>query len=68
MIRWMTAWMLVAAFAWAPALASNNPERPRARDAGVVVGTLSPGPLNAIVDGRWATPPWTRATAASAPA
>ena len=50
MIRWMTAWMLVAAFAWAPALASDNPERPRARDAGVVIGTLSPGPLNAIVD------------------
>ena len=50
MIRWMTAWMLVAAFAWAPVLASDNPERPRARDAGVVIGTLSPGPLNAIVD------------------
>ena len=50
MIRWMTVWMLAAALAWAPALASDNPERRRARDAGVVIGTLSPGPLNAIVD------------------
>jgi D-aminopeptidase len=31
---------------------SQNPgaDRPRARDAGVVVGTLPPGPLNAITD------------------
>nr|AOH37373.1 aminopeptidase [Luteimonas sp. JM171] len=39
-----------AALACAPALASGDGERPRARDAGVVIGTLPTGPLNAIVD------------------
>jgi D-aminopeptidase len=34
-----------------PAFAQNNPAaRPRAREAGLVVGVLSPGPLNAITD------------------
>src|SRR5262245_39881735 len=34
-----------------PAFAQTNPSaRPRARDAGLVVGVLSPGPLNAITD------------------
>lgn len=33
----------------APVLA-QTPERPRAREAGVVVGVLPPGPLNAITD------------------
>lgn len=30
--------------------AQHRQERPRAREAGVVIGTLSPGPLNAITD------------------
>src|SRR5215831_4225236 len=32
-----------------PVLASE-PSRPRARDAGVIIGVLPPGPLNAITD------------------
>lgn len=34
----------------APASGQRAPERPRAREAGVVVGVMSPGPLNAITD------------------
>ena len=34
----------------APAAGQTEPERPRARDVGVVVGILPPGPLNAITD------------------
>jgi D-aminopeptidase len=30
--------------------AQITPERPRAREAGIVIGSLSPGPLNAITD------------------
>lgn len=36
---------LLCASAWA-----QQPSRPRARDAGVIVGVLSPGPLNSITD------------------
>src|SRR5690606_25832703 len=50
MIRSMAAWLWVSAFGGAPALASDGGERPRVRDAGVVVGSLPTGPLNAIVD------------------
>lgn len=34
----------------APSSGQRTPERPRAREAGVVVGVLAPGPLNAITD------------------
>ena len=34
----------------AAATTAGNDERPRARDIGLVVGTFSPGPLNAITD------------------
>ncbi len=40
--------LLVLTFAAAPALAQSP--RPRARDVGIVVGSLPPGPLNAITD------------------
>ena len=50
MFRLMMALAMAAALACAPALASGDGERPRARDAGVVIGTLPTGPLNAIVD------------------
>lgn len=33
-----------------PLMAQQSQERPRARDAGVVVGVFEPGPLNAITD------------------
>jgi hypothetical protein len=33
-----------------PAVSQSGDERPRARDAGVVVGIMPPGPLNAITD------------------
>jgi D-aminopeptidase len=33
-----------------PALAVAQAPRPRARDAGVIIGSLTPGPLNAITD------------------
>ena len=45
--------MFVAACALAAAVAVAPPQpeaRPRARDVGVVIGTLAPGPLNAITD------------------
>lgn len=35
---------------WTAPLMSQTQERPRARDAGVIVGILPPGPLNAITD------------------
>lgn len=35
---------------WTAPMASQTTERPRARDAGVVVGLFQPGPLNAITD------------------
>lgn len=42
---------LLAALALAPtAAASEEAPRPRARDLGIVIGTLSPGPYNAITD------------------
>ncbi|HEX8392133.1 MAG TPA: P1 family peptidase [Longimicrobium sp.] len=41
----------LALTAYAAALSAQaRPERPRAREAGVVVGVLPPGPLNAITD------------------
>jgi D-aminopeptidase len=40
--------MLLLSLAAAPALAQSP--RPRARDLGLIVGTLPPGPLNAITD------------------
>ena len=44
------AWLLL--FAAANAMASNAAieQRPRARDVGVVIGTMAPGPRNAITD------------------
>lgn len=42
---WSTAVLLATAAAWA-----QTEGRPRARQAGVVVGVLPPGPLNAITD------------------
>ena len=50
MIRFMTASLAASLLACAPALGSDNNERPRAREAGIVIGTLPTGPLNAIVD------------------
>src|SRR5215469_15664809 len=41
---WLMPFLLCAS-AWA-----QQPSRPRARDAGVIVGVLSPGPLNSITD------------------
>src|SRR5512143_4070147 len=38
------------ALALAPPLSAQQAPRPRARDAGVVVGVLQPGPLNGITD------------------
>src|SRR5690606_18948894 len=35
---------------WTAPVMSQTQERPRARDAGVIVGILPPGPLNAITD------------------
>ncbi|MGH7544105.1 MAG: P1 family peptidase [Gemmatimonadota bacterium] len=43
--------LALAAFAVAlPATAAGQDARPRARDLGIVVGALPPGPLNAITD------------------
>lgn len=42
--------LLLLTFAAAPALGQAPPHRPRARDIGLVVGSLPPGPLNAITD------------------
>ena len=52
MVRFTTAWLaaMLALLAGAPVHADDQAERPRARDAGVVIGTLPTGPLNAIVD------------------
>ncbi|MEN1944341.1 P1 family peptidase [Luteimonas sp. MJ293] len=46
----MTASLVAAVLACAPAFGSDNAERPRAREAGIVIGSLPTGPLNAIVD------------------
>ncbi len=42
--------LAVLALVVVPPLAAQQAPRPRARDAGVVVGVLPPGPLNAITD------------------
>ncbi|HEX6065810.1 MAG TPA: P1 family peptidase [Longimicrobiales bacterium] len=41
--------LLILLLAAGPVMAQTQP-RPRARDAGVIVGTMQPGPLNAITD------------------
>jgi D-aminopeptidase len=46
----MQLFLLPFALVVCPAMAQTTPERPRARDAGVIVGTLQPGPANAITD------------------
>ena len=46
-MRTMAMWLAMLALAVVPAQAQ---ERPRAREAGVVVGALPTGPRNAIVD------------------
>lgn len=43
-------WMALLLACVPAALSAQAPERPRARDAGIVVGTLPTGPRNAIVD------------------
>ena len=49
--HWRWIWLLAAALATCgPAGQALAAERPRAREAGVVIGTLTPGPRNAIVD------------------
>ncbi len=42
--------ILLALCAAEQAAGQSDPERPRSRDIGLVVGILSPGPLNAITD------------------
>ncbi|MFW6079417.1 MAG: P1 family peptidase [Gemmatimonadota bacterium] len=51
LLRGLTPALLLP-LAAAPAMAQMTPssDRPRARDAGVVVGVFEPGPLNAITD------------------
>ncbi len=44
------ALLFAAAAVTAPEAAPQDPERPRARDLGVVVGVFPPGPNNAITD------------------
>ncbi len=47
----MTRLLLLALAGLAPPLSAQEPAaRPRARDIGLIVGTLPPGPLNAITD------------------
>jgi D-aminopeptidase len=46
----MRNFFLLLSLAAAPALAQSTPQRPRARDIGLAVGSLPPGPLNAITD------------------
>jgi D-aminopeptidase len=41
---------MIAGLAVLALMAMPNPERPRARDIGLQIGVLSPGPLNAITD------------------
>ena len=48
--RFLFAFLLLSLAVAAPAPSQNAPDRPRARDVGVVVGILPPGPLNAITD------------------
>ena len=40
----------IAGFMLAASVAEAAPERPRAREAGIAIGILPPGPLNAITD------------------
>lgn len=44
LVLWLALW------AAAPVAGQDAAERPRARDAGIVVGIIPPGPLNAITD------------------
>lgn len=46
----LTFLVLVLAFATPHKTDAQNERRPRAREAGIVVGVLPPGPLNAITD------------------
>ncbi|WP_202839703.1 P1 family peptidase [Luteimonas saliphila] len=53
MANWRSAWLLVVVAcgaAQAVELPDTSVERPRAREAGVVIGLLPTGPRNAIVD------------------
>ncbi len=54
MACWRNGWLLAAAMVVAGASAAEPrgavDERPRARDAGIVIGVMQPGPRNAIVD------------------
>jgi D-aminopeptidase len=50
MTRNITFLLLLALLASEPMHAQTSVNRPRAREAGVVVGILPPGPLNAITD------------------
>jgi D-aminopeptidase len=43
-------WSVIVLVVSLPLTAQEPPERPRARDVGIVVGTLEPGTLNAITD------------------
>ncbi len=45
----LTATLLTAHHSATP-LTQQNIQRPRAREAGIIVGVLPPGPLNAITD------------------
>ena len=47
---WLLAAVMVAAGAGAAEQRGTADERPRAREAGIVIGVLPPGPRNAIVD------------------
>ena len=46
----LTIALLFGAFIMTGATDAQKQERPRAREAGVIVGVLTPGPLNAITD------------------
>ena len=49
--RALIAWLCLAGGLALPgAVVGAPPERPRARDLGLVIGTLPPGPLDAITD------------------
>lgn len=49
-LRCLTMLLLAGLPAFAIAQTGQTPERPRAREAGLVVGVFEPGPLNAITD------------------
>jgi D-aminopeptidase len=42
--------LLLAALLLPESLMAQSPDRPRAREAGIIVGVFDPGPLNAITD------------------